>query len=37
VPRLAQLNQLGRSNRNFWGAPPQKRESNQRRLIANRL
>ena len=34
---LAQLYQLAPSNGNFSGAQPQKRESNQRRLIANRV
>jgi hypothetical protein len=34
---LAQLEQLGRSIGYFCGAQAQKRESNQRRPIANRL
>jgi hypothetical protein len=34
---LAQLKQLASLTGNFYGAPAQKRESNQRRLIANRL
>ena len=35
--RLTQLYQLACSNSDFWGVPAGKRESNQRRLIANRL
>jgi hypothetical protein len=34
---LAQLYQLEASNSDFCGVPAQKRESNQRRLIATRL
>ena len=34
---LAQLYQLAPSNSDFYGAPARKRESNQRRPIANRL
>jgi hypothetical protein len=35
--RLTQLRRLGRSTGYFRGAAAQKRESNQRRLVANRL
>jgi hypothetical protein len=37
VRRLAQLRRLGRSASYFRGVPSQKCESNQRRLLANRL
>jgi hypothetical protein len=37
VRLLAQLRRLGRSTGYFRGSPVQKRESNQRRLLANGL